>query len=113
VEHGLEYALSAAEQAAGKGAEYSRQLNPFYRELKRRFFGILWLLEAIYGRNKDSRRGINGKQSRKTVETYVPWGMERGLETSLRRNSDWSHFVAQILEESFEGISFIGLDKMI
>jgi hypothetical protein len=41
VEHGLEYARSAAEQAAGKGAEYSRRLNPFHRELKRRFFGIL------------------------------------------------------------------------
>src|ERR1700736_4861340 len=40
VEHGLEYARSAAEQAAGKGAEYSRRLNPFHRELKRRFFGI-------------------------------------------------------------------------
>jgi hypothetical protein len=32
VEHGLEYARSAAEQAAGKGAEYSRRLNPFHRE---------------------------------------------------------------------------------
>jgi hypothetical protein len=41
VEHGLEYARSAAEQAAGKGAEYSRRLNPFHREQKRRFFGIL------------------------------------------------------------------------
>ena len=38
VEQGLEYARSAAEQAAGKGAEYSRRLNPFHRE---RFFGIL------------------------------------------------------------------------
>jgi hypothetical protein len=41
VEQGLEYARSAAEQAAGKGAEYSRRLNPFHRELRRRFFGIL------------------------------------------------------------------------
>jgi predicted negative regulator of RcsB-dependent stress response len=41
VEHGLEYARSAAEQAGGKGAEYSRQLNPFHRELRRRFFSIL------------------------------------------------------------------------
>jgi hypothetical protein len=41
VEHGLEYARSAAEQAAGKGAEYSRRLNPFHGELRRRFFGIL------------------------------------------------------------------------
>jgi hypothetical protein len=29
MEHGLEYARSAAEQAAGKGAKYSRRLNPF------------------------------------------------------------------------------------
>src|ERR1700682_1482022 len=36
MEHGLEYARSAAEQAAGKGAKYSRRLNPFHRELKRR-----------------------------------------------------------------------------
>src|ERR1700676_282183 len=41
VEQGLEYARSAAEQAAGKGAEYSRRLNPFHRELRRRFFDIL------------------------------------------------------------------------
>jgi len=41
VEQGLEYARSAAEQAASKGAEYSRRLNPFHRELRRRFFGIL------------------------------------------------------------------------
>ena len=41
MEHGLEYARSAAEQAVGKGAEYSRRLNPFHREQKRRFFGIL------------------------------------------------------------------------
>jgi hypothetical protein len=40
VEHGLEYARSAAEQAAGKGAEYGRRLNPFHRKLQRRFFGI-------------------------------------------------------------------------
>ena len=41
VKQGLEYARSAAEQAAGKGAEYSRRLNPFHRELRRRFLGIL------------------------------------------------------------------------
>jgi hypothetical protein len=40
VEHGLEYARSAAEQAAGKGAEYGRRLNPIHRELQRRFFAI-------------------------------------------------------------------------
>jgi hypothetical protein len=41
VEQGLEYARSAAEQAAGKGAEYGRRLNPFHRETRRRFLGIL------------------------------------------------------------------------
>ena len=41
VEHGLKCARSAAEQAAGKGAEYSRRLNPFHREQQRRFLGIL------------------------------------------------------------------------
>jgi hypothetical protein len=41
VEQGLGYARSAAEQAAGKGAEYSRRLNPFYRETRPRFLGIL------------------------------------------------------------------------
>jgi hypothetical protein len=41
VEPGLEYARSAAEQAASKGAEYSRLLNPFPRKLRRRFLGIL------------------------------------------------------------------------
>jgi hypothetical protein len=40
VEQGREYARSAAEQAASKGAEYSRRLNPFHREPRRRFFGI-------------------------------------------------------------------------
>jgi predicted negative regulator of RcsB-dependent stress response len=40
VEHGLEYVRSAAEQAAGKGAEYSRWLNPFHRE-RQKLFGIL------------------------------------------------------------------------
>ena len=40
VEQGLEYARSAAEQAAGKGAEYSQRLNPFHQE-RRRLFGIL------------------------------------------------------------------------
>jgi hypothetical protein len=41
IEQGLEYARSAAEQAAGKGAEYGRRLNPFHREIRRRFLGIL------------------------------------------------------------------------
>ena len=41
VEEGLEYARSAAEQAAGKGAEYGRRLNPFHRETRPRFLGIL------------------------------------------------------------------------
>lgn len=40
VEQGLEYVRSAAEQAADKGAEYSRRLNPFRREARRRFLGI-------------------------------------------------------------------------
>ena len=40
VEQGLEYVRSAAEQAADKSAEYSRRLNPFRREARRRFFGI-------------------------------------------------------------------------
>jgi hypothetical protein len=39
VEQGLEYARSAAEKAAGKGAEYGRRLNPYHRET--RFLGIL------------------------------------------------------------------------
>ena len=41
VEQGFEYVRSAAEQAAEKGAEYSRRLNPNRREARRRFFGIL------------------------------------------------------------------------
>jgi hypothetical protein len=41
VEQGLEYARSSAAQAAGKGAEYGRRLNPFHREPRRRFLGIL------------------------------------------------------------------------
>jgi hypothetical protein len=41
LEQGLEYARSAAEQAAGKGAEYGHRLNPFHRESRRRFLGIL------------------------------------------------------------------------
>jgi hypothetical protein len=41
VEQGLGYARSAAEQAAGKGAQYSRRLNPFQRETRPRFLGIL------------------------------------------------------------------------
>jgi hypothetical protein len=38
VEQGQQYARSAAEQAADKGSEYIRRLNPFYREVRRRFF---------------------------------------------------------------------------
>jgi hypothetical protein len=41
VEQGLEYARSAAEAAADKGAEYGRRLNPFHRKQRYRFFGIL------------------------------------------------------------------------
>ena len=42
VEQGLEYARSAAEHAADRGWDaYSRRLNPFYREQRHRFFGIL------------------------------------------------------------------------
>ena len=41
VEQGLEYARSAAEAAADKGAEYGRRLNPFHRKQRHRFFGIL------------------------------------------------------------------------
>ena len=41
LEQGLEYARSATEKAAGKGAEYGRRLNPFHRETRRRFLGIL------------------------------------------------------------------------
>jgi hypothetical protein len=56
VEHGLEYARSAAEQAAAKGAGYSRGLNPFHRDRRSRLFGILWFLNAIYGRDKNSKQ---------------------------------------------------------
>ena len=41
LEEGLEYGRTAAQQAAGKGAEYSLRLNPFHRETRRRFLGIL------------------------------------------------------------------------
>ena len=41
VEQGLEYARSAAEAVADKGAEYGRRLNPFHRKQRHRFFGIL------------------------------------------------------------------------
>jgi hypothetical protein len=40
LKEGLDYARSAAEQASSKGIEYSRHLNPFYHEAKRRFFNI-------------------------------------------------------------------------
>jgi hypothetical protein len=38
---GLEYARSAAEEVSTIGAQYGRRLNPFYREPRRRFFGII------------------------------------------------------------------------
>jgi len=41
LEQGLEYARSAAEHAADKGSDYSRRLNPFHRQQRHRFFGIL------------------------------------------------------------------------
>ena len=41
VEQGLEHARSAAEEAADRGAEYGRRLNPFHRERRPRLFGIL------------------------------------------------------------------------
>jgi hypothetical protein len=41
LEQGLEYARSATEKAAGKGAEYGRRLNPFHWQSRRRFLGIL------------------------------------------------------------------------
>ena len=40
LEQGLEFVRSVAEQAADKGADHSRRLNPFRREARRRFFGI-------------------------------------------------------------------------
>jgi hypothetical protein len=40
LKEGLDYARSASEQAASKGVAYSRHLNPFYHEAKRRFFKI-------------------------------------------------------------------------
>jgi hypothetical protein len=41
VKQGLEYARSTAEQAADKGGEYSQRLNPFHRERRHRFLGII------------------------------------------------------------------------
>ena len=41
VKQGLEYARSAAEQGAERGAEYSHRLNPFHRERRHRFLGII------------------------------------------------------------------------
>ena len=41
VKQGLEYARSAAEQGAERGAEDSRRLNPFHRERRHRFLGII------------------------------------------------------------------------
>jgi hypothetical protein len=40
LEQGLEFVRSVAEQAADKGADRSRRLNPFRREARRRLFGI-------------------------------------------------------------------------
>jgi uncharacterized protein HemX len=51
VEEGLEYVRSAAEQAADKGAEHSRRLNPFRRVVRRRFLGSSNFKEPIYGTN--------------------------------------------------------------
>jgi len=41
VEEGLEQARLAAKQAVHQGAKYSRQLNPFQKHARRRYFGIL------------------------------------------------------------------------
>jgi hypothetical protein len=41
VKEGLQYVHSAAKEASSRGAQYGRRLNPFYREPRRRFFGIL------------------------------------------------------------------------
>ena len=41
VEQGLEYARSAGGRAADKGAEYNRRLNPFHREVRRQFLGMI------------------------------------------------------------------------
>jgi hypothetical protein len=41
VQEGLEYARSVAKRASHTGGRYGRQLNPFLREHKRRFLGIL------------------------------------------------------------------------
>jgi|SRR6516225_5311975 hypothetical protein len=41
VREGLEYARAAAKQASYTGSRYAHQLNPFRREPRRRFLGIL------------------------------------------------------------------------
>jgi len=41
VQEGLEYARSAAKRASHMGGRYGRQLNPFLREPRRRFLGIV------------------------------------------------------------------------
>jgi IS5 family transposase len=41
VQEGLGYARSAAKRASHTGGWYGRQLNPFLREPRRRFLGIL------------------------------------------------------------------------
>ena len=41
VKEGLQYVRSAAKEASSRGTQYSRRLNPFYREPRRRFLGIL------------------------------------------------------------------------
>ena len=41
VKEGLQHVRSAAKEASSRGAQYSRRLNPFCREPRRRFLGIL------------------------------------------------------------------------
>jgi hypothetical protein len=41
LKEGLEYVRSAAKDASSRGAKYGRRLNPFYREPRRRFLGIV------------------------------------------------------------------------
>ena len=39
--HAKDWLSSTAEQASSKGVQYGQQLNPFYREPRRRFLGII------------------------------------------------------------------------
>jgi hypothetical protein len=41
VKDSLQYVRSAAKEASSRGAQYGRRLNPFYREPRHRFLGIL------------------------------------------------------------------------